>query len=69
MKNCWDPAISQSGNNPYDLTGDQRTIYVNSTVTPEQCTCPNVVLIQLNLTAPKADSFYPRCQCNTKPDL
>ena len=60
---CPDPAISQSGNNPDDLIGDRRTIYINSTLTPEQCTCPNVVLIHLNLTATEADSFCPRCQC------
>ena len=48
---------------PDDLIGDRRTIYINSTVTPEQCTCPNVVLIHLNLTATEADSFCPRCQC------
>ena len=60
---CPDPVVSQSGSNPDELIGDRRTIYINSSVTPEQCTCPNVVLIHLNLTDTQADSFCPRCLC------
>merc|ERR1711976_397394 len=60
---CPDPVVSQSGSNPDELIGDRRTIYINSSVTPEQCTCPNVVLIHLNLTDTEAESFCPRCLC------
>ena len=63
---CPDPIISQAGSSIEEsgaVIGDRRTIYINSTVSPEQCTCPNVVLIHLNLTDAQADSFCPRCLC------
>ena len=64
---CPDPIISQAGSSleleSGAVIGDRRTIYINSSVSPEQCTCPNVVLIHLNLTDAQADSFCPRCLC------
>jgi len=42
---------------------DRRTIYINSTVSPDQCNCHSVVLIHLNLNESQADSFCPRCNC------
>ena len=41
-----------------------RSVYINSSVTPQQCDCPSVVLIHLNLTSTEADSFCPRCKCD-----
>ena len=41
----------------------KRTIYINSSVTPDECTCENVVLVHLDLTDSQADSFCPRCSC------
>merc|ERR1712077_104690 len=42
---------------------DRRTIYINSTVSPNECNCHSVVLIHLNLNESQADSFCPRCNC------
>ncbi len=39
---------------------DKRTVYINSSVTPDECTCQNVVLVHMNLTDAQADSFCPR---------
>lgn len=41
-----------------------RTIYVNATVSPEQCDCLNVVLANVNLSSSQRDAFCPRCKCN-----
>lgn len=65
---CPDPSVSQSVSNPSGSNlvgdeGDRRAIYINSTVSPDQCNCPMVVLIHLNLTDTQADSFCPRCLC------
>jgi len=43
---------------------DKRSIYVNSTVGPQDCTCQQVVLPHVNVTATEADSFCPRCKCD-----
>ena len=40
-----------------------RSIYLNASVSPEECDCQHVVLIHLNLTKNDAKSFCPRCQC------
>ena len=43
-----------------DNFSEQRTIYRNSSVTPDECTCKYVVLVHMNLTEAQADSFCPR---------
>ena len=70
---CPDPSVSQAEsinanadnlpNDPAEHIGDRRSIYINSTVSPDDCNCPKVVLIHLNLTDAQADSFCPRCSC------
>lgn len=65
---CPDPSVSQStsvssGEDDGAHIGDLRAIYINSTVSPDDCNCPSVVLIHLNLTDTQADSFCPRCLC------
>lgn len=37
-----------------------RSIYINSSVTPQDCDCANVVLGYLDLTPTQADAFCPR---------
>merc|ERR1712051_730189 len=70
---CPDPSVTQAEsisaavNLPSDFVpreiGDRRSIYINSTVSPDDCNCGKVVLIHLNLTDAQADSFCPRCVC------
>jgi len=70
---CPDPSVTQAEsisaaeNLPNDFVpreiGDRRSIYINSTVSPDDCNCGKVVLIHLNLTDAQADSFCPRCVC------
>ena len=67
---CPDPSVSQATANfefesPEERDAatsfeDRRTIYINSTVSPDECNCHTVVLIHLNLTDAQADSFCPR---------
>jgi len=69
---CPDPSVSQAESisaidslqkDAIEHIGDRRSIYINSTVSPDDCNCPKVVLIHLNLTDAQADSFCPRCLC------
>jgi len=59
--------LSAAGGGPNALmTGEgpgDRSIYLNASVSPEECDCQHVVLIHLNLTSVDAKSFCPRCQC------
>jgi len=43
---------------------NERSVYVNSSVSPQDCTCQNVVLVHVNMTPAEADSFCPRCKCD-----
>lgn len=69
---CPDPSIAQSEsisaidnlqNDAAEHIGARRSIYINSSVSPDDCDCQKVVLIHLNLTDAQADSFCPRCLC------
>lgn len=61
---CPDPSVSVSNSDvAYDSPDVPRTVYINSTVKPDQCTCHQVVLIHVNLTVAQAESFCPRCSC------
>jgi len=69
---CPDPSVSQAEsisaadnlqNDAAEHIGDRRSIYINSSVSPDDCNCPKVVLIHLNLSDAQADSFCPRCLC------
>jgi hypothetical protein len=65
---CPDPLLSQAASiSKTDVNennfSDSRTIYINSTVSPDDCNCVTVVLIHLNLTDAQSDSFCPRCKC------
>ena len=76
---CPDPSVSRNKTTPANVVDfteenlvkqgsgpnfdDQRVIYINSTVSPDECNCHNVVLIHLNLTDTEAESFCPRCLC------
>lgn len=44
----------------------RRSVYINSTVPPDDCDCPHVVLPYIReppLTESQADAFCPRCKC------
>ena len=66
---CPDPPKNDSSSNPSQLKDEDfhigltRKIYINSSVSPDNCNCVSVVLTQLNLTDAQADSFCPRCLC------
>ena len=40
-----------------------RSIYINSSVAPDECDCKHVVIPILKLNETQAESFCPRCQC------
>lgn len=42
----------------------RRSVYVNSSVEPNDCDCEHVVLSLLTLSKLEADGFCPRCKCN-----
>lgn len=45
---------------------ERRSVYINSTVSPDNCDCPHVVLPYITeppLTESQADAFCPRCKC------
>ena len=40
-----------------------RSVYISSSVTPQECNCEHMVVARLNLSTSQADSFCPRCKC------
>ena len=48
---------------PHEELQIKRSIYLNASVGPNECDCPHVVLIHLNLTKSQARMFCPRCNC------
>ena len=63
VKNLGNPDYLRSSQDVIVSSEPRRSIYIDSSVTPESCDCEHVVISKLNLNASEADGFCPRCKC------